>query len=108
MPEAPQRSAAEIAVRELDRRQRVERYRQKRRDRAFVKKIRYEVRKLNAEQRPRFKGRFINQKDLAAMASAANGSDGGEPLYQEEPLAPARRSGDAARRTGGAARRRPH
>lgn len=55
---------------ELDRRMRVERYRRKRRERAFVKKIRYEVRKLNAEQRPRFKGRFIKQKDLVAMQAA--------------------------------------
>ena len=38
------RSLSERTERELDRRQRVERYRQKRRDRAFVKKIRYEAR----------------------------------------------------------------
>lgn len=61
------RSLAEIRERELDRRARVERYRQKRRERAFVKKIRYEVRKINAEQRPRYKGRFIKQEELAAM-----------------------------------------
>lgn len=36
------RSLAEIRERELDRRARVERYRQKRRERAFTKKIRYE------------------------------------------------------------------
>lgn len=43
------RSLNEIRERELDRRARVERYRQKRRDRAFSKKIRYEVRpRLNA------------------------------------------------------------
>lgn len=27
----------------------------------FSKKIRYEVRKLNAEQRPRMKGRFVKK-----------------------------------------------
>ncbi|MCO5598351.1 hypothetical protein L7F22_052445 [Adiantum nelumboides] len=40
---------------------RVLRYREKRRTRLFSKKIRYEVRKLNAERRPRMKGRFIKR-----------------------------------------------
>ncbi|KAL5207114.1 hypothetical protein ABZP36_031549 [Zizania latifolia] len=48
---------------------RVTRYREKRRTRLFSKKIRYEVRKLNAEKRPRMKGRFV--KRLAAAASCA-------------------------------------
>lgn len=39
----------------------VSRYRQKRRKRLFAKKIRYEVRKLNAEKRPRIKGRFVKR-----------------------------------------------
>lgn len=38
---------------------RVWRYREKRRTRLFAKKIRYEVRKRNAEKRPRMKGRFV-------------------------------------------------
>lgn len=38
------RSFAELHERELHRRARVERYRQKRRERAFTKKIRYEAR----------------------------------------------------------------
>ncbi|KAG6501355.1 zinc finger protein CONSTANS-LIKE 16-like [Zingiber officinale] len=38
---------------------RVWRYREKRRTRLFSKKIRYEVRKRNAEKRPRMKGRFV-------------------------------------------------
>lgn len=38
---------------------RVWRYREKRRTRLFSKKIRYEVRKRNAEKRPRTKGRFV-------------------------------------------------
>lgn len=37
------------------------RYREKRRTRLFSKKIRYEVRKLNAEKRPRMKGRFVKR-----------------------------------------------
>ncbi|CAN4086715.1 unnamed protein product [Withania somnifera] len=40
---------------------RVSRYREKRRTRLFSKKIRYQVRKLNAEKRPRLKGRFIKR-----------------------------------------------
>ncbi|KAM7506561.1 hypothetical protein LguiA_017014 [Lonicera macranthoides] len=37
------------------------RYKEKRRNRLFAKKIRYEVRKLNAEKRPRIKGRFVKR-----------------------------------------------
>ncbi|KAL3693814.1 hypothetical protein R1sor_007465 [Riccia sorocarpa] len=40
---------------------RVMRYREKRRTRLFSKQIRYEVRKLNAERRPRMKGRFVKR-----------------------------------------------
>ncbi|PAN08147.1 hypothetical protein PAHAL_1G391500 [Panicum hallii] len=45
---------------------RVSRYREKRRTRLFAKKIRYEVRKLNAEKRPRMKGRFVKRPAAAA------------------------------------------
>ncbi|XVF12316.1 hypothetical protein REPUB_Repub08aG0105800 [Reevesia pubescens] len=44
-------------IRDGERESRVSRYREKRRTRLFSKKIRYEVRKLNAEKRPRMKGR---------------------------------------------------
>lgn len=37
----------------------VVRYKEKRRTRLFSKKIRYEVRKANADRRPRMKGRFV-------------------------------------------------
>ncbi|KAJ7954097.1 zinc finger protein CONSTANS-LIKE 16-like [Quillaja saponaria] len=47
---------------------RVSRYREKRRTRLFSKKIRYEVRKLNAEKRPRMKGRFVKRASFAAPA----------------------------------------
>ncbi|KAL1223290.1 Zinc finger protein CONSTANS-LIKE 6 [Cardamine amara subsp. amara] len=47
---------------------RVSRYREKRRTRLFSKKIRYEVRKLNAEKRPRMKGRFVKRSSIAAAA----------------------------------------
>ncbi|KAJ0433179.1 putative transcription factor C2C2-CO-like family [Helianthus annuus] len=39
----------------------VQRYKEKRRNRLFSKTIRYEVRKLNAEKRPRIKGRFVKR-----------------------------------------------
>ncbi|KAB2633998.1 zinc finger protein CONSTANS-LIKE 6-like [Pyrus ussuriensis x Pyrus communis] len=47
---------------------RVSRYREKRRTRLFSKKIRYEVRKLNAEKRPRMKGRFVKRSSFAGSA----------------------------------------
>ncbi|XP_057805009.1 zinc finger protein CONSTANS-LIKE 16 [Salvia miltiorrhiza] len=47
--------------RDAGREARVCRYREKRRRRLFSKKIRYEVRKLNAEKRPRMKGRFVKR-----------------------------------------------
>ncbi|KAA8542702.1 hypothetical protein F0562_023799 [Nyssa sinensis] len=47
---------------------RVSRYREKRRTRLFSKKIRYEVRKLNAEKRPRMKGRFVKTASFAGPA----------------------------------------
>ncbi|EEF42285.1 hypothetical protein RCOM_1709850 [Ricinus communis] len=37
------------------------RYKEKRQTRLFSKKIRYQVRKLNADKRPRLKGRFIKR-----------------------------------------------
>ncbi|KAK4792968.1 hypothetical protein SAY86_023403 [Trapa natans] len=39
------------------------RYKEKRRTRLFSKKIRYQVRKVNADQRPRMKGRFVRGPD---------------------------------------------
>jgi hypothetical protein len=50
---------------------RVSRYREKRRTRLFSKKIRYEVRKLNAEKRPRMKGRFVKRLANGAVAATA-------------------------------------
>ncbi|XP_031107883.1 protein CHLOROPLAST IMPORT APPARATUS 2-like [Ipomoea triloba] len=46
---------SESGVREAS----VLRYKEKRRTRLFSKKIRYQVRKVNADQRPRMKGRFM-------------------------------------------------
>ncbi|KAG5376166.1 hypothetical protein IGI04_040762 [Brassica rapa subsp. trilocularis] len=41
------------------------RYKEKRRTRLFSKKIRYQVRKLNADQRPRMKGRFVRRPNAS-------------------------------------------
>lgn len=43
---------------------RVQRYKDKRRTRLFSKKIRYEVRKLNAERRPRMKVSILTYNKL--------------------------------------------
>ncbi|XP_054809703.1 zinc finger protein CONSTANS-LIKE 16-like isoform X2 [Prosopis cineraria] len=50
---------------------RVSRYREKRRTRLFSKKIRYEVRKLNAEKRPRMKGRFVKRASFTVPAPSS-------------------------------------
>ncbi|CAM6046387.1 unnamed protein product [Sphagnum compactum] len=52
---------AAAAAAEVGRQARVLRYKEKRRTRLFSKTIRYEVRKLNAERRPRMKGRFVKR-----------------------------------------------
>jgi len=52
---------------------RVSRYREKRRTRLFSKKIRYEVRKLNAEKRPRMKGRFVKRATAGGSVVAVAG-----------------------------------
>ncbi|KAL5974940.1 Zinc finger protein CONSTANS-LIKE 7 [Asimina triloba] len=54
----------EVPIMEEERRRRearVLRYKEKRQSRLFSKKIRYQVRKLNAEKRPRLKGRFVKR-----------------------------------------------
>ncbi|KAL8130267.1 hypothetical protein V2J09_019422 [Rumex salicifolius] len=51
---------------------RVMRYREKRKSRLFSKKIRYEVRKLNAEKRPRLKGRFVKRTTAISSSNYNN------------------------------------
>ncbi|XP_028800136.1 zinc finger protein CONSTANS-LIKE 8 [Neltuma alba] len=53
---------------------RVSRYREKRRTRLFAKKIRYEVRKLNAEKRPRMKGRFVKRTSFVGTTALPTAS----------------------------------
>ncbi|CAH8349915.1 unnamed protein product [Eruca vesicaria subsp. sativa] len=63
------RGVPSSGVRDGGREAKVLRYREKRRKRLFSKKIRYEVRRLNAEQRPRLKGRFVKRASLAANST---------------------------------------
>ncbi|KAE9596066.1 hypothetical protein Lal_00031005 [Lupinus albus] len=54
----------EVPILEEERRRRkasVLRYKEKKQNRLFSKKIRYQVRKLNADKRPRNKGRFVKR-----------------------------------------------
>eukprot|EP00262_Sarcandra_glabra_P013917 TRINITY_DN3947_c0_g1_i1.p1 TRINITY_DN3947_c0_g1~~TRINITY_DN3947_c0_g1_i1.p1 ORF type:complete len:402 (+),score=61.26 TRINITY_DN3947_c0_g1_i1:1021-2226(+) len=43
------------------------RYKEKRRNRLFSKKIRYQVRKVNADRRPRMKGRFVRRSGPSTL-----------------------------------------
>uniref|UniRef100_A0A7N0ZXV3 Uncharacterized protein n=1 Tax=Kalanchoe fedtschenkoi TaxID=63787 RepID=A0A7N0ZXV3_KALFE len=56
---------------DAEREARVSRYKEKRRTRLFSKKIRYEVRKLNAEKRPRMKGRFVKRSALGVAPNTS-------------------------------------
>ncbi|XXG75832.1 hypothetical protein AAC387_Pa08g0319 [Persea americana] len=47
----------------VGREERVRRYKEKKKNRKFVKKIRYESRKVYADQRPRIKGRFVKRPE---------------------------------------------
>ncbi|KAE8700802.1 hypothetical protein F3Y22_tig00110556pilonHSYRG00777 [Hibiscus syriacus] len=62
----------EVPMMELEERTRREasvlRYKEKRQTRLFCKKIRYEVRKLNADKRPRLKGRFVKRVSCEKMS----------------------------------------
>ncbi|CAL5004382.1 unnamed protein product [Urochloa decumbens] len=57
-------SAPEMAAAGSERAEKVRRYKEKRRNRLFAKRIRYEVRRVNAVKRPRFKGRFIKEYEI--------------------------------------------
>ncbi|XP_047073722.1 zinc finger protein CO3-like [Lolium rigidum] len=67
---APGRQAAAwVAPDATGRAERVRRYKEKRHARLFSKRIRYEVRRINAVRRPRLKGRFIRGNEGVAMAT---------------------------------------
>lgn len=53
----------------------VERFRQKRKERSFEKKVRYESRKRLAETRPRVKGQFVKSEASAGAGSKATSTD---------------------------------
>ncbi|CAO2168595.1 unnamed protein product [Urochloa humidicola] len=66
-------SAAAVVAAAAERVARVQRYREKRKNRKFQKTIRYASRKAYAEARPRIKGRFV--KRAAGAAASSSDSD---------------------------------
>lgn len=66
LPMDPARRAQLLA----DRREKVQRFREKKKNRQFTKTIRYASRKAYAEVRPRIKGRFARKDEVAAMRAA--------------------------------------
>ncbi|XP_023746649.1 zinc finger protein CONSTANS-LIKE 3 [Lactuca sativa] len=60
----------EYKAKRMDRMARVLRYREKRKNRKFEKKIRYASRKAYAEQRPRIKGRFAKRTESTTELNA--------------------------------------
>ncbi|KAG2576406.1 uncharacterized protein LOC120677573 [Panicum virgatum] len=60
-------SAREMAPAGPERAEKVRRYKEKRRNRLFARRIRYEVRRVNAVKRPRFKGRFIKEHEESEL-----------------------------------------
>lgn len=50
--------------------QAIARYLDKKARRVHTKRIRYQMRKLNADRRPRVKGRFVKREEAAAMIAA--------------------------------------
>lgn len=53
----------------------VDRFRQKRKERNFQKKVRYQSRKRLAEARPRIRGQFVKKEELAAYRAAEEEAD---------------------------------
>ncbi len=54
----------------------LERYRQKKARRHYQKKIRYQLRKINADKRPRIKGRFVKKEELEEFLAARQQQQG--------------------------------
>lgn len=65
----PERSSEE---RLRDRRAALQRFRNKRANRSFAKKVRYECRKQLADSRPRVKGRFVKKCEMALYRKYGN------------------------------------
>ncbi|XP_024515485.1 two-component response regulator-like PRR73 [Selaginella moellendorffii] len=59
-----------------ERRERIHRYRQKRSERNFNKKIKYACRKTLADSRPRVRGRFAKNEDVVDSSVASSGASG--------------------------------
>jgi CCT motif len=69
VPDATPDVKEQITYVQVDREARLMRYREKRKNRRFEKKIRYASRKAYAETRPRVKGRFAKREEVEAEVS---------------------------------------
>lgn len=88
-PPAPMWPLLQAGVdRKLDQAERREaalsKFRQKRKDRCFAKKIRYASRKKLAEARPRIKGQFVRQKEGGAPGGGGDEEEVDEEEEEEE------------------------
>lgn len=85
-------SSAEIKVSKVDLRETaLMKFRQKRKERCFGKKIRYVSRKQLAEQRPRLRGQFVRKVngmnvDLNGQPASAGNDDVEEEEEEEEQI----------------------
>jgi len=66
---APLRPALTLEESKVARQASLARYRAKKARRLSANTIRYHLRKVNADARPRIKGRFVKKSDLAALAT---------------------------------------
>ena len=64
--------------------ERLRRWKEKRKNRNFNKTIRYQSRKVCADNRPRIKGKFVKVGSTPDLGALAGGSLGGEEEEEEE------------------------
>lgn len=86
MPAPVVRVSAEQAA--INRAERLNLYREKKKNRKFEKTIRYASRKAYAEVRPRIKGRFATPAEVAAMKAAAEAAKAGAALDDDDAVVP--------------------
>lgn len=58
----------------------LERYKEKKARRLYTKKIRYQLRKINADKRPRIKGRFVKKEELEEYLKQKHTGDDGNQI----------------------------
>lgn len=83
----PDGSVSPQAATKAERAAAIARYREKKKRRAFTKVIRYQMRKINAERRPRVKGRFVKRGEADAAPTEAMNIDEAPAVAAVEPAA---------------------